>query len=444
MKNEKVIIFGTGYQGINAYYYLREKHEILFFVDNDLTKQNKSFMGLAIRRPSELQQFSLQEVQLIIAIREYDSVCKQLDELGITSYLIMLDGHIYNKPEKKDVAGHITVCNRCVMDNASDKAILFDVDGGCSYCNTALDEIKFRYFPDDYGKKKLNDLLSHIKQNNQNKKYDCIMGVSGGLDSSYLLYLGYKWGLRVLAVHIDDGYDTEISKKNIEKLIRETRYDLEVVKPDKEQYNDLTLSFMKAGVPNIAIPQDSILIAFLYEKLKEYDIKYFLSGSNFALESILQKSYEYKYTDIENLLNIHKKYGTKPIDKLEFISIEKIKAYGEKYGIETYAPLNYIDYRKDMAINELKAFCGYEYYGSKHLENSLTAFAQLYWFPQKFGVDKRKSHLSSMIISGQLTREEAISIVSEPISIKEAEKYSLIVKNQLGLSDDEFDDLMKP
>lgn len=334
-------------------------------------------------------------------------------------------------------------CTFCVMDNTSDKTIRFDENGQCNYCKTALQKIGKVYFPNAQGETKLRVLLQQIKNYGKGKKYDCIMGLSGGLDSSYLAYLGHKWGLRVLAVHIDDGYDTDISKSNLQKLVQATGFDYVEVIPDAEQFNDLTLAYMKAGVPNIAIPQDNVLFAFLYKKMKEYKIKYFLSGGNFALESILQQGNTYKSNDVVNIKDIHKQFGTKPIDKLEFISTFQKGVDNKVLRIESPRPLNYIDYNRKRAFEELKDFCGFEYYGRKHLENIFTAFAQLYWFPKKFGVDKRTSHLSSMIVSGQMTREEALKELEEPLyDLEMMEQYIIIIKKNMGISDEEFEKIM--
>src|SRR5574344_179038 len=334
-------------------------------------------------------------------------------------------------------------CTRCIMDNASDKSIIFDEQGHCNYCTKAIDEIGVVYFPNEEGKKKLEEMLALIKKDGEGKKYDCIMGISGGLDSSYLAYLGYKWGLRILAVHIDDGYDTEISKSNIKKLCEAANIELRTICPDAEQFNALTLAYMTAGVPNLAIPQDNVLVAFLYDTMKKEGIKYFLSGGNFALECILQKGNSYTSLDVVNIKDINKRFGSGNIDKLKFLSdiqLTKMKHRGQ--AIE-YRPLNYIDYNRDRAFKELKEFCGFEYYGRKHLENILTAFIQLYWFPKKFNVDKRRSHLSSMISSGQMTREEALKEMSEPLyDEKQMAEYIALIKNRLGITDEEFENIM--
>ena len=334
----------------------------------------------------------------------------------------------------------VTYCKRCVMNDSSDSTIRFDENGICDYCTSKLKEKERVYFPNEEGERKLNEILEKIKATNKDKKYDCVMGISGGLDSSYLAYLGYNWGLRILAVHIDDGFDTEISKNNIKKLCEACHVELRTIKPDPEQFYDLTLAYMKAGVPNIAIPQDNILVAFLYKTLKEEGVKYFLSGGNFALESILQRSNTFSNLDVINIKAIHKKYGTKPIDKLDFISNFEKKRYEVTGKIIEIRPLNYVDYNRDRAFAELSDFCGFQYYGRKHLENILTAFIQLYWLPKKFGVDKRSSHLSSMIISGQITREEAMRELSEPLyDEKMMKEYIVFTANKLGISVNEID-----
>ena len=336
------------------------------------------------------------------------------------------------------------VCNRCIMSDYSDPTITFDEFGFCNYCTKALSEINTStYFPGKLGKAKLNAMIEKLKNDGREKPYDCIMGISGGLDSSYLAYLGSIWGLRVLAVHIDDGFDTDISTNNIRKLIKKCGFDYKVIKPDSVQYNALTKAYMRAGVPDLAIPQDNILFAFLYDEAKKNDIKYFLSGGNFALECILQHGNAYNALDVINIKSIHRHFGTEPIDKLKFISSYQKYFDMKVLRMTTLRPLNYIDYNRDRAFKELSDFCGFEYYGRKHLENILTAFVQLYWLPKKFKVDKRTSHLSSMIVSGQITREEALKELAEPLYDEQMmQDYIRIIKDRLSISDSEFEDIM--
>ncbi|MBQ3011872.1 MAG: N-acetyl sugar amidotransferase [Methanocorpusculum sp.] len=323
------------------------------------------------------------------------------------------------------------------MDNSSDETITFDEHGYCNYCSEALAKKDRCYFPNEDGKKRLDDIIDKIKKDGVDKKYDCMMGISGGLDSSYLAYLGYTWGLRILAIHVDDGFDTDISKSNIKKLVDTAGIDLIIIKPDQQQFNALTKAYMKAGVPNLAVPQDNVLFAALYRYARENGIKYFLSGTNYALESILQRGNTHSAYDVVNILAINKIFGTENIDKLSFIS--EYRRVLDKFilGLQTICPLDYIDYNRDRAFQELNEFCGFEYYGRKHLENMLTAFIQLIWFPQKFGVDKRTSHLSSMIVSGQMTRDEALAELEHPI-VDDNTPYIKFILERLDLDEKEL------
>ena len=267
-------------------------------------------------------------------------------------------------------------CTRCIMDNKSDDKIRFDKNGYCNYCTTALAIKDKKWFPNAIGEQKLQKMVQEVKAAGKGKKYDAILGLSGGLDSSYLTYIAYKLGLRVLVVHIDDEYDTEIARENIRKLIKKTGFDYEVIKPDPEQYNALTLAFMKAGVANIATPQDNIIFAFLYNRIKEYKISYLLSGQNFSLESILQSDNTHSARDLIHIKDIARRFCDTTIDKLKFISTTQYLTDRYFLKIKTLEPLDLVDYTRDKAFKELADFCGFEYYGRKHLENILTAFIQ--------------------------------------------------------------------
>lgn len=333
-------------------------------------------------------------------------------------------------------------CTRCVMDNASDTTITFDEQGHCNYCNDVLRRRENEYFPNEEGKKKLEAMMSKLKKEGEGKKYDCIVGVSGGLDSSYILYLGYQYGLRMLAVHIDDGLDTEIAKQNIAKLCQKAGVELINVCPDKEQYADLTLAFFKASVPNLAMPQDNLLFQALHDITKQYNIKYSLSGANFAQESILERSTGINAMDKTHILAIHKRFGTKPMDKLRVGNLWS--AYiGWRYfsKITMLYPLNYLDYNKERVLAELKEFSDYNYYGGKHYESILCRFLQCYYLPKKYNFDKRKSHLSSLIVDGQMTREQALEELKKPAYLsQELQEQDLnFLANYFQITREEFD-----
>lgn len=336
-------------------------------------------------------------------------------------------------------------CTRCVMDNASDTTITFDEHGHCNYCNDVLTRKDNEYFPNEEGKKKLDSLMAKIKKEGVGKKYDCIVGVSGGLDSSYVIYLGYQYGLRMLAVHIDDGLDTEIAKQNIKNLCEKAGVEMVYIRPDKEQYADLTLAFFKASVPNLAIPQDNILVEELHRIAKKNKIKYSLSGANFAHECILERSDNINTHDKKHILAIHKQFGTKPIDKLHFCSL--LSYYiGYKYfsPVESICPLNFIDYDKKRALEELKAFSDYNYYGGKHYESILTRFMQCYYLPHKYNFDKRKSHFSSLVINKQMSRDEALEQLKKQAYLSEElrEEDMNFLAKYLGVSRLDFDEIV--
>lgn len=328
------------------------------------------------------------------------------------------------------------------MDNSSDSTIVFDEHGHCNYCKSALSYRGRKYFPN--GDVQLKAIVERIKKESKGKRYDCTLGLSGGLDSSYVLYIGARLGLRMLAVHIDDGLDTDIAKHNVDKLCRTANVDIEYIHPDREQYADLTLSFFKAGLQGVAIPQDNILIRALREYTRKFDVKYLLSGSNFALESILEHSAGVSAKDRCHILNVHKLFGTKSIDKLQLESITGYYLSRVLSPVKTVLPLNYIDYNKDRAFQELHEFSGFEYYGGKHHENVLTRFMQGYYLPVKYGMDKRKSHLSSLIMAGQLSRDEALLELDKPTyespEIQEADTN--LLAEYFGLSRQEFEKIL--
>ncbi len=334
-------------------------------------------------------------------------------------------------------------CKRCVMNNDSDPYITFDKNGLCNYCTDALQRMKYTYFPNDEGKVKLESLITNLKKEGVGKKYDCLMGISGGLDSSYLTYLGSKWGLRILAVHIDDGFDTDISQRNIEKLVKATNVDFIVEKPDATQFDALTRAYIMAGVPNLAIPQDNVLFAYLFRYARQHKLNNFLSGGNFATESILQKGNTYRMFDVTNIKAIHKRFGTESLDKLQLLSDYRRFIDQKILKIKTHRPLNLMDYNSERALKELADFCDFEYYGGKHLENNLTKFIQTYWFYNKFKVDKRRSHLSSMIVSNQMTREKALSELQKSL-YEENEMNEVITQicKRLKIPNQEFETIM--
>jgi len=330
------------------------------------------------------------------------------------------------------------------MDTEGDPSITFENDGTCNYCNYALERMNEVYFPNEEGKKKLDGMIHTLKVAGKHHQYDCIMGISGGLDSAYLAYLGAKkWDLKILAVHIDDGFDSPVAVRNIKNLCAHCSISLVNSEINKEQFYDLTRAFFLAGVPGICMPQDNVLVAELFKIADRHKIRYFLSGTNFALESILQRGNMHNAADIIHIKDIHKKYGSSPINDLPLLSLFdryiKYKYFKRQLYIR---PLDWIDYNKDRAISELKKV-GFDYYEGKHYESILTRFLQVYYMPKKFGIDIRKSHISSLIISGQMTREEALLEMQKPLYQEEKmeEDIEFILRN-LKISRGEFEKIM--
>lgn len=314
-------------------------------------------------------------------------------------------------------------CTRCVMDDASDQTIVFDEHGVCNYCRDVEKRKDNEYFPNEKGKEWLDHAVKEMKAACMHDSYDCIVGVSGGIDSSYILYKGWQYGLRMLAIHIDDGLDNPVAVSNLQKLSAATGIDMVYIQPEREEYADIIYSLLKASVSNLAIVQDNLIAKGLQDYGDNHKIKYILDGSNFAHESILERGDSINSCDSGFILAIQKEFGRVPIQKLKFMTLTEryIFRHGAK-KMKHIRPLNYMEYNTKKAIDELRAFCGFEYYGGKHYESILTRWMQCYYLPEKFGIDKRKSHFSSLIMSGQLTREEALRQLSEPLYESEEDK----------------------
>lgn len=339
----------------------------------------------------------------------------------------------------------IIICKRCVMDS-TDPLIKFDEHGYCNYCNYALATKDSRWKNTAEGKIELDDIVNRIKKESVNKKYDCIIGLSGGLDSSYLAYYMKKeYNLRMLAVHIDTGWNTKLAENNISKICKKMDIELITERVNQDEFMDLQRSYFLSGVPSQDNPQDNIFLAALFKYAIQHKIKYFLSGANFSTESILQKGYSYNAADNVNLLDIHKHHGTIPLKSLYTMSLfDRYIKYRFINKIIMVKPLDLINYNLNEAIDTLKTAIGFEYYGGKHYESFFTRFFQEYYLPVRFNFDKRKSHLSSLIISNQLTRDDALNILKnppyDPIKINKDIDY---LCTKLKITRQQFEDCMK-
>ena len=335
------------------------------------------------------------------------------------------------------------ICTHCIMDT-TDPEITFDERGVCNHCRNFEEKIKPRWFPNDEGKKKLDTIVAKIKKEGAGKEYDCILGLSGGVDSSYLAYQTKKLGLRPLAIHVDGGWNSELAVKNIEDIVKKLDIDLYTYVVDWEEMQDLQVAFLRSGVANQDVPQDHAYFAALYNTTISKGIRYVLSGGNLATESILPTAWGYNAMDAHHLKAIHKIFGKRKLKTYPIVNFFKLHIYYPYIKrMRVIRPLDLMPYNKQAAMEFLEKEIGWRYYGGKHYESRFTKFFQGYYLPTKFGYDKRKAHLSSLIVSGQMTREEAVEEMKKelyPISQLQEDKAFVIKK--LGLTESEFDRLL--
>ncbi len=302
------------------------------------------------------------------------------------------------------------------MDD-SDPAIAFDIDGLCSHCRTFDLVTREGWHPDAEGSRIWASMLEQIRASGQRMDYDCILGLSGGVDSSYLAIKCKEWNLRPLVVHVDAGWNSELAVGNIEKIVKYCNFDLHTVVIDWEEMRDLQLAYLKAGVANQDVPQDHVFFSSLYHYATKHGIRFILSGGNIATEGIpVPAAWHGAAMDAINLRSIHSHFGARPLRRYSTISFFQYYLwYPFIKRMRTLRPLNYLPYNKDSAIVELEGKVGWRAYGRKHGESLFTRFFQNYYLPTKFGYDKRLPHLSSLINSGQLTRDKALELLREPL-----------------------------
>jgi len=295
--------------------------------------------------------------------------------------------------------------------DTTDPDIFFDDNGYCNHCIDYLDSIKHQTYSGVKSDTKLQSVVSKMKQAGKKRKYDCITGVSGGVDSTYVVYLLKKLGLRVLAVHMDNGWDTEESVKNIRTIIKKMEVDYVSDVLDWENFRDVQLAFLKASVPEVETPTDIAIPAVLHKIAAKYRVKYIISGGNYASEGILPKIWQYNAKDMRYFRAIVKKYGQKRFYKFPTFGFVTEMYYKLVKGIRIIYILNYVPYEKDIAKDLLIKELGWKDYGGKHHESRITSFVQSYLMPVKFNIDYRKATFSSMICENQLTRTHALELL---------------------------------
>jgi len=326
--------------------------------------------------------------------------------------------------------------------DTSDSKITFDDKGVCDHCNTYYKDIEPVW---NYGKgreKELSSMADKIKASGKSKDFDCILGMSGGIDSSYLLYLAKeKLGLRPLVFHVDAGWNTQLAVNNIERLVDKLNLDLFTEVINWEEMKDLQLAYFKSGVPHIDVPQDHAFFATMYHFASKYKVNYILTGGNYSTECVRNPiEWMYYQSDSVQLKDIHKKFGQIPLADYLVTNILWHKVYLPYVKkIKVLRPLDYMQYNKQEAMDLLQNQFGWQPYPQKHFESRFTRFYESYWLPERFGYDTRRVQFSSLILTGQMSREEALNQLKLPAYDSEEIKHEFeFVANKLGISKEEL------
>lgn len=333
------------------------------------------------------------------------------------------------------------ICTRCLMDT-SDPEIQFDEQGVCNHCHEYGRLVQQRVLTGEAGLRYLERLVEQIKREGRGKPYDCVMGVSGGVDSTYVAYVAKtKLGLRPLAIHMDNGWDSELAVKNIEETLKRLGIDLYTNVLNWEEFKDLQLAFLKASTPDSEIPSDHAIWAVIGDMAEKLKVRYVLAGFNVRTETHLPRAWSQGHFDWKYIQSVHKQFGK---GKLRTFPHQSLFTYYRRLlALRRVDILNYLDYNKQEAMQLLERELGWKYYGGKHHESIYTRFYQGYILPSKFGYDKRRCHLSSQICSGEITREEALIELQKPTyppSVQEEDRE--YVAKKLGITDSEFDAIM--
>lgn len=324
-------------------------------------------------------------------------------------------------------------CAISVMDTIANPDITFDNKGVSNYYYEFKIAKEQNVFNGEQGEQKLAEIIDHIKSKGKNKKYDCITGVSGGVDSSYVALKAKELGLRPLIVHFDNGWNSETANQNIQNIIEKTGFDLYTLVVDWNEFRDLQRAYFKANVVDIEALTDHAIICTLYKLAKDHNIKHILSGTNIVTEQVLPRHWIWNKLDGINISDIHKEFGKVKLKTYPTYSAWQLELLKKRNGIRTIPLLDYMNYNKQKTKNEIKEKLGWKDYGGKHFESVFTRFYQGYILPVKFGIDKRKAHLSTLIFDGQITKEDAFQELQKPVYDERlmAEDFSF-VRKKLG------------
>jgi N-acetyl sugar amidotransferase len=352
-----------------------------------------------------------------------------------------LESHLTNAPRGLLTPDVWRVCSKTVMDN-SDPDIRFDADGVSNWWHD-FQALRARYPDAAESAALLEKTLATMKAAGRGKPYDCILGISGGVDSSYLAYMAKQWGLRPLVVHFDNGWNDELAVANIEAIVNKLNFRLQTFVMNWPEFRDLQRAYFKASVIDLDVPTDHMIFGALFRIAREHDVKYLLSGNNYATEWVLPRAWHYMKGDAVNLKAIHSRFAELPIKHLPVLAGWRRLYYEKVREIQMVQGLELVAYRKTDAKKFLMKEFGWQDYGGKHYESVFTRFYQGCFLPEKYGIDKRKAHLSNLILNDEITRDEAIAELRKPTyepDRQEADKR--YVAKKLGWSDAEFEDIL--
>jgi N-acetyl sugar amidotransferase len=327
-------------------------------------------------------------------------------------------------------------CSRCLYDETVPR-ISFDAEGVCNYCHIH-DQLNHEYPTGPEGEQKLHTLADQIRKEGRGKQYDVVVGVSGGCDSTYLLYLTKQLGLRPLAAHFDNTWDSTVAVENIHDALKKLNVDLFTYVVDNKEYDDIYRSFLKAGVPDVEAPTDIGLAVTLYLAAEKYGVKYIFEGHSFRTEGVAPLGWI--YMDGKYIESVQKQYGTYPLKTYPNLWMFDFLRWTAIRGIKKIRPLYYINYVKKDAMSLITQELGWEWYGGHHLENRFTAFWHTYFMPKRYNIDTRLLGYAALVRSGQMTREQGLELIQQPQPY-DAELLEM-VKKRLGFSSEEFEQVM--